>query len=325
MDSILSQLTVESISTHLRGTGDDPTVQQAVHPVQIEHRLEIARRLFGSASSAAGLDINKKRVLEVGCGQGDMSIVLAEMVGEGGHVVAIDPAPLTYGAPMNLGQAQGVLKSSAVGSRLTFLRADVPTFFSSSSPAQELTSNSDLPFEAAVLAHCIFYFPSEAELLKTLTTLRRAGDIKHLCLAEWTLNASNPTAVPHLLAILAQSFLPKAEANVQTIFSPTQLKRLAESAGWKLKSESVITNPTLQDGRWEVDMTLDFQREREEELKKSAAASSAQDEDKDGEKTRNLKTFSTFCDSIRAHLPDPAGSAKGITCVDVWTAVFEAA
>ncbi|KAE8184454.1 hypothetical protein CF328_g7852, partial [Tilletia controversa] len=51
-----------------------------------------------------------------------------------------------------------------------------------------------------------------------------------------------------------------------TIFSPVQLKKLAERAGWKLKSESVIANPGIQDGRWEVDMTLALQREREEEL-----------------------------------------------------------
>lgn len=38
------------------------------------------------------------RVLEIGCGQGDTTAVLAELVGENGHVTGVDPASLDYGA-----------------------------------------------------------------------------------------------------------------------------------------------------------------------------------------------------------------------------------
>jgi predicted methyltransferase len=38
------------------------------------------------------------KVLELGCGQGDCTIVLAHAVGEQGSVVAVDPAELDYGA-----------------------------------------------------------------------------------------------------------------------------------------------------------------------------------------------------------------------------------
>ncbi|CAD6892550.1 unnamed protein product [Tilletia laevis] len=321
MDSLLSELTVDRISAHLRGP--DSTAFQAVHPVQIEHRVEIAKRFFGTGPGCGAVDVHSKSLLEVGCGQGDMSIVLAEMVGEGATVVGLYPAPLTYGAPMNLGQAQAILKSSAVGSRLHFVRGDVPSYFSKKADGTPTPS-----FEAAVVVHSLFYFPSEAALFESLTILRKANPpIKHLCLAEWALTTSNPTAIPHLLAIFAQSFLPKADANVQTIFSPVQLKKLAERAGWKLKSESVIANPGIQDGRWEVDMTLALQREREEELSKAAAAGSISSDgnaSQEADTHRNLTTFSTLCDSIRSHLPD-SGSTKGVTCVDVWTAVFEAA
>jgi ubiquinone/menaquinone biosynthesis C-methylase UbiE len=37
------------------------------------------------------------RILEIGCGQGDTTAVLAELVGENGHVTAVDPGPLDYG------------------------------------------------------------------------------------------------------------------------------------------------------------------------------------------------------------------------------------
>ena len=38
-----------------------------------------------------------ERVLEIGCGQGDCTLVLAAAVGENGSVTAIDPASLDYG------------------------------------------------------------------------------------------------------------------------------------------------------------------------------------------------------------------------------------
>lgn len=38
-----------------------------------------------------------ERILEIGCGQGDCTLVLAGAVGDQGHVTAIDPASLDYG------------------------------------------------------------------------------------------------------------------------------------------------------------------------------------------------------------------------------------
>lgn len=38
-----------------------------------------------------------KRVLEIGCGQGDCTAVLADRVGPNGHVTGVDPGPLDYG------------------------------------------------------------------------------------------------------------------------------------------------------------------------------------------------------------------------------------
>ena len=37
------------------------------------------------------------KVLEIGCGQGDCTAVLASAVGDQGKVVAVDPASLDYG------------------------------------------------------------------------------------------------------------------------------------------------------------------------------------------------------------------------------------
>lgn len=42
------------------------------------------------------------RVLEIGCGQGNCTTVLAAAVGKGGHIDAVDPASLDYGRPFTL-------------------------------------------------------------------------------------------------------------------------------------------------------------------------------------------------------------------------------
>jgi predicted methyltransferase len=42
------------------------------------------------------------KVLELGCGQGDCTTVLASAVGEQGTVVAVDPAELDYGASFSI-------------------------------------------------------------------------------------------------------------------------------------------------------------------------------------------------------------------------------
>lgn len=55
---------------------------------QIEHRLQLVS--FWDIKPGS-------RVLEVGCGQGDCTIVLADRVGETGHVDAVDPGAPDYG------------------------------------------------------------------------------------------------------------------------------------------------------------------------------------------------------------------------------------
>ncbi|WP_369679968.1 methyltransferase domain-containing protein [Lentzea flaviverrucosa] len=45
------------------------------------------------------------RVLEFGCGQGDMTAVLADRAGPNGTVVGTDVAPRDYGAPVTEGQS----------------------------------------------------------------------------------------------------------------------------------------------------------------------------------------------------------------------------
>ena len=60
---------------------------------QTLHRLELLQHWNIPTGS---------KVLELGCGQGDCTTVLAHAVGEQGRVVAIDPAELDYGVSFSL-------------------------------------------------------------------------------------------------------------------------------------------------------------------------------------------------------------------------------
>lgn len=73
-----------SVITNDKKMSDHLSIQM----VQTEHRL----KLVHAWPIEAGL-----KVLEIGCGQGDCTAVLASIVGPSGHVTAIDPADLSYG------------------------------------------------------------------------------------------------------------------------------------------------------------------------------------------------------------------------------------
>ncbi len=81
----MSTTTPEELAAFLLVTENGLKSQAA----QISHRQEIIGTWGGISPG--------KKVLEIGCGQGDCTIVLAHAVGEGGTVDAVDPAPPGYG------------------------------------------------------------------------------------------------------------------------------------------------------------------------------------------------------------------------------------
>lgn len=63
-------------------------VREILHS-QLEHRIKLVRDVWQIAPGS--------RVLEIGGGQGDCTLVLAAAVGDDGVVDAIDPCSLDYG------------------------------------------------------------------------------------------------------------------------------------------------------------------------------------------------------------------------------------
>jgi SAM-dependent methyltransferase len=251
---------------------------------------------------------NGSKVLELGCGQGDCTTVLASVVGNQGEVVAVDPADLDYGAPFTLGQAQKHISQGPLGDRINWVQ-QLPLDFLSSLTS---SSNSDSKtFDATVLAHCLWYFPSNQLILETFRALRQHS--KRLLLAEWSLVATHPSAQPHVLAALAQAALecrkPTSSSNVRTVLGPKRLTELALAAGWNLESETRVQPAEgLLDGLWEVSACLSpsFEKQINEYVD-------------DG---RDRDVVFAMRDACEASLQAVQGGRKGVKSMDVWVATF---
>ncbi|MCU9612401.1 class I SAM-dependent methyltransferase [Caldibacillus lycopersici] len=225
------------LQTILSCMPSDNEIQQ----IQTEHRLKLAE-FWGIEKG--------KRVLEIGCGQGDTTVVLAYLVGEDGLVHGVDIGSASYGAPITLGDSASYIMKSALGKQIKMeFEVDI------------LSTEIDFPdhsFDYIVLSHCSWYFSSAVQLEKIFQKIRKWG--KQLCFAEWDTRIQSLNQYPHLLSILIQAqyeaFKQQSEANVRTLFTPNDIQSLLESSGWKTIKEQSIVSPKLQDGEWEISYTL---------------------------------------------------------------------
>ncbi|KAI0309346.1 S-adenosyl-L-methionine-dependent methyltransferase [Amylostereum chailletii] len=229
----------EIASLSLQPPSSPPTIQLQ----STEHRLALLAPLFSSSTLKPGA-----KILEIGCGQGDASAVLAELVGEGGHVTGVDPGPLDYGDPYTLGEAQAHLVAGPLGPRLTFVQAD-PIAFLESSPTT---------YDAVVLVLCLWYFPSPQVIRDTLAAAARRAPT--VFVAEWALEGPEGQSA-HVLAALAQAALeahsPSPSSNIRIAVSPAKIRQLAKEAGMKVEKEATVkAGETVLDGKWEVGEVL---------------------------------------------------------------------
>ncbi|MET9699764.1 methyltransferase domain-containing protein [Streptomyces sp. NPDC006529] len=206
--------------------------------VQTRYRAELVRRW----DIAPG-----DRVLEIGCGQGDMTAVLADAVGPDGHVLAVDVADPSYGAPVTVGESAARLTAGPLGPRIDFR-------FGFDVLDEEAAGIPDGAFDHVVLAHCSWYFDSAARLGRTLARVRPWA--RTLRFAEWDLTPRAADRVPHLLAVLAQgqaaAYGHGEGANVRTPMSREALRALLGPAGWEPVAEEGVESTGLQDADWEI-------------------------------------------------------------------------
>lgn len=197
---------------------------------QLEHRCRIL----------AGVSLSGQSVLEIGCGQGDMTVALANAVGEEGRVVAMDSAPTDYGAPMTLGDSHRHLMATPLGARMEFWLE---------------TTLETLPhrrFDWVVLAHSSWYMsaPEWGDLAAKLSDFG-----SRLLFAEWDLDDS-PAAEAVLLQAKVASEVPDWRPNVRCARPFSEMRDSILATGWELVREAQLDTSELRDGRWEVQNAL---------------------------------------------------------------------
>ena len=208
--------------------------EDLIQQTQLQHRIALVE----SFQIEPGM-----RVLEIGCGQGDTTMVLADAVGEGGHVTAIDIASGDYGAPTTLAEAHAYLKASALGHRITFhVETDFINF--------EMTERYDV----IVLSHCSWYFKSKEQL--ELYFKRMRAYCTRVCFAEWDLDFTKMTQRSHFCAVsilaLYSTFVQN-DGNIQNTFLKKQIVEIAEQSQFQIVKHEIVDASFLQDGAWEVD------------------------------------------------------------------------
>jgi SAM-dependent methyltransferase len=219
---------------------------------QTKHRLDLLTAWFGDVSTAQN-NLTSKTVLEIGCGQGDMTVALAWAVGCAGTVHAIDPAPLDYGAPETLGEAQARISRSPFGENIKWRRSD---------PVEAVRADPAIlkGVDYVVLAHSLLYMRSGEYVVALFQALREATSTSaigtqrkpRILIAEWGMKVSDERARAHLLAVQAQAAQPLPSGNVQLYIKPKETLGLAWGAGWSKEKEVWIDSPGLDDGEWEV-------------------------------------------------------------------------
>ena len=131
----------------------------------------ITRRFFLGAGLAPGM-----RVLDVGSGAGDVSFLLAELIGATGEVVGVDRSPIAI-------LTANTRKASRALANVSFVEGD---------PAE---LKFERPFDAVAGRYVLMFQPDPAAMLHRLATHLRPGGVLAFHELDWNGARSHP-AVP---------------------------------------------------------------------------------------------------------------------------------
>ena len=154
--------------SHLYALGDSLPERQRLL-TQAERLRLLTRRFLKDAGLASGM-----RVLELGCGPGDVTALLAELVGPEGEVVALE------GSPAMLAEARD--RAAILGlNQVSFRECALDT-------AMALPIARDPPLDAVVGRLILTHLPDPATILQRTLVHLRPGGVVAFQEADFTLS-----------------------------------------------------------------------------------------------------------------------------------------
>ena len=125
-------------------------------------RDTMTERLLDDAGVGAGM-----RVLDVGCGQGEVSLMLARRVGAHGHVLGLDRDARALAAARALARDLGL-------AHVHFAEADLDALAPGHAP---FDAPFDVPFDAVVGRRVLMYLPDPGAAVGRLARVLRPGGL----------------------------------------------------------------------------------------------------------------------------------------------------
>lgn len=162
---------MDTASLHDDAHDDEYILGHSTHELG---RLSAQARLYApfvlSFLRAAGIE-EGMRVLDVGCGGGDISVLVAGLVGPTGQVIGVDRSAAAIETATRRAQ-------DLAAQNMRFLVADA------SSLGAELGAEG--PFDAAIGRSVLEFVPDPASMLRTVATLVRPGGAIAFQEADWS-------------------------------------------------------------------------------------------------------------------------------------------
>ena len=137
----------------------------------------LTQRFLRDAGISSGM-----RVLDIGCGMGDVTMIAAQLVGTAGHVTSIDLDQASIETAQRRGAAFGFENTS-------FHRADIAEYMPSS------------PFDAIIGRLVLQFVPDPIAIIKRLYGMLRPGGILALQEPTWKLWLTYTAHLPLRLAV----------------------------------------------------------------------------------------------------------------------------
>ena len=187
-----------------------------------EYLVPLTEKMLDLAAVAPG-----NRVLDVGCGSGEQTVIASRRVGETGHVLAIDIA-----APMVAATEKNV---AAAGLRNVTTRV---------CPADALSAEAE-PFDAAISRLVLMLVPDPvAAAHAVLAVLRPGGAFSAIVPGDQAKTGFNAIALDSLARHGGKTNWEETPGSIRSLVDPVRLESVLRNAGFI--DVRAISMPTVQ-------------------------------------------------------------------------------